>query len=83
MNSASALVLWMTSKKIKPAISYRSQVTHCSVHFREDDQEGRSGGEKKSLLPPYNMGINRRGQEFMYIWPDHIIKYVISLYHIY
>lgn len=77
MNSASALVLGMTSKKIKPAISYRPQVTHCSVHFREDDQEGRSGSEKKSFLPPYNMGINRRGQEFMYIWPNHIIKYVI------
>ena len=48
MNSASALVLGMTSKKIKPTISYRPQVTHRSVHFREDDQEGRSGSVKKS-----------------------------------
>lgn len=54
MNSASAYVLGMISKKMKPAISYRPQVANCILHFKEVDQEGRSGSEKQKRASPHH-----------------------------
>lgn len=68
MNSASACLLWMISKKIKPAIRHRPQVTHCLLRFKEDDQEGRSSGEKKESPPTIQHEYKQEGTRVHVIW---------------
>lgn len=71
----------MTSKKIKPAISYRSSSNCILLSISEDDQE-EEGQVKKEFSPPYNMGINREGTRVhVHLAKSyHKICYYITIY---